>query len=274
MNSGVADKVDPLSQGRMLLCSSTCLFTFVRSKELQFSHFDYVTNFQFSKKLYQRHVPLVPMATANYASQFSQIKRAESENSLVPKSDGRKSPPPPAFQPPLKDASVHLLSIFFIPLRETANLMQSTTETSQMAFVPSSVSFRRPRHNAHTSVRPEQQARTPTRTSRSCICATAAHSSPTSSSEDEDVGSHAANADAEEKFRPHGNVGRGENGDGEDSSTLPLEMVDGYLDNAKVRPKIDVDADEYMLMWKLRKMLHEDDFKRIFDTKSRRIGDL
>lgn len=54
---------------------------------------------------------------------------------------------------------------------------------------------------------------------------------------------------------------------------VPLELVDGYLDNAKVRPKIDIDADEYMLMWKLRRMLHEDDFNKIFDQNSRRIGE-
>lgn len=55
---------------------------------------------------------------------------------------------------------------------------------------------------------------------------------------------------------------------------IPVEEVEGYLENAKVRPKIDIDADEYMLMWKLRKMLHEDDFNRIFDQKSRRIGEI
>jgi len=46
------------------------------------------------------------------------------------------------------------------------------------------------------------------------------------------------------------------------------------LDNANVRPRIDMDADEAVLLMKLRRMLHEDDFKRIFDAKNRRIGEL
>lgn len=85
------------------------------------------------------------------------------------------------------------------------------------------------------------------------------------------------NDDADDtNFRPHvphvpvsDDCGDGTNTDG----FLPVELVEGYLDNAKVRPKIDLDADEYMLMWKLRKMLHEDDFKKIFDSRSRWIGE-
>lgn len=72
-------------------------------------------------------------------------------------------------------------------------------------------------------------------------------------------------------FRPHGGL-RDDVGDNAEDF-LPIDLVDGYLDNAKVRPKIDIDADEYMLMWKLRKMLHEDDFNKIFDKKSRIIGE-
>lgn len=59
----------------------------------------------------------------------------------------------------------------------------------------------------------------------------------------------------------------------DEEEDVPLELIDGVLDNARIRPKIDLDANEYMLMWKLRRMLHEDDFKRIFDQKNRRIGD-
>lgn len=87
--------------------------------------------------------------------------------------------------------------------------------------------------------------------------------------------SESSSADNDEiEFRPHAPAGD-DSDEGVDSDHfLPVELVDGYLDNAKVRPKIDIDADEYMLMWKLRKMLHEDDFKKIFDPKSRRIGEL
>lgn len=57
----------------------------------------------------------------------------------------------------------------------------------------------------------------------------------------------------------------------EENGFLPMELVEGHLDNVRVGPKFDIDADEYMLMWKLRKMLHEDDFKKIFD--GRRVGE-
>lgn len=60
----------------------------------------------------------------------------------------------------------------------------------------------------------------------------------------------------------------------EEEEEIRLELVDGYLENAKVRPRIDMDANEYMMLWKLRTMLHADDFKRIFDEKSRRIGEI
>lgn len=75
----------------------------------------------------------------------------------------------------------------------------------------------------------------------------------------------------ESVFRPHG--GAGDDAGKTARDFLPVDLVGGYLDNAKVRPKIDIDADEYMLMWKLRKMLHEDDFNKIFDKKSFRIGE-
>ena len=64
------------------------------------------------------------------------------------------------------------------------------------------------------------------------------------------------------------------NRDEDDLDDLPIELVDGHLDNMAVRPKIDVDADETLLMIKLRRMLHKDDFDRIFDSRDRRIGEL
>lgn len=61
--------------------------------------------------------------------------------------------------------------------------------------------------------------------------------------------------------------------DGEVPAEIDIELVDGFFENAKVRPRIDLDADEYMLMWKLRRLLHEDDFERIFSPKNPRIGE-
>lgn len=59
-----------------------------------------------------------------------------------------------------------------------------------------------------------------------------------------------------------------------EKEVMRLEDAEGHLDNANVRPKIDLDADETVLLIKLRRMLHEDDFKRIFDSKNRKIGEL
>ena len=81
----------------------------------------------------------------------------------------------------------------------------------------------------------------------------------------------AADAADDAPFRPH--AGTGDDVTEEAGEEVPLDLVGGYLDNAKVRPKIDIDADDYMLMWRLRTMLHKDDFKRIFDKKSYRIGE-
>lgn len=75
----------------------------------------------------------------------------------------------------------------------------------------------------------------------------------------------------ERDFRPHGNLGDDIE---ETPSDIPLELSEGYLENTDIRPKIDIDADEDMLMWRLRRMLHKDDFKRIFDSRNSRIGEL
>lgn len=55
---------------------------------------------------------------------------------------------------------------------------------------------------------------------------------------------------------------------------MDLDVVLGHLDNAPVKPSLDMEADETILMIKLRRMLSEEDFKRIFDVKDRRIGEL
>lgn len=59
----------------------------------------------------------------------------------------------------------------------------------------------------------------------------------------------------------------------EDTPTdIPVELAEGYLQEGGVRPKLDLDADEVMLMWKVRRMLHEEDYKRIFENP--RVGEL
>eukprot|EP00171_Calliarthron_tuberculosum_P019166 IDg19166t1 len=63
-------------------------------------------------------------------------------------------------------------------------------------------------------------------------------------------------------------------GDGRDNEEVKLELVEGYLENAQVKPRLDIDADERMLMIRLRRSLHKDDFDRIFNKRDRRIGDL
>lgn len=53
---------------------------------------------------------------------------------------------------------------------------------------------------------------------------------------------------------------------------LPLELVEGLLPDEASRPKFDLDVDESMLMWKVRRMLHEEDYKKIFDNP--RVGEV
>lgn len=148
----------------------------------------------------------------------------------------------------------------------TANRDSRQYLPAAMAFVcaASAPSLRRPRQVATDSsctLQPSARLRTrPARRARwTCRAENAAAAANDQEQEQED--------DAD-KFRPHG--GTGDDVKEEAGDYFPVDLVEGYLDNAKVRPKIDIDADEYMLMWKLRKMLHEDDFKKIFDN--RRIG--
>lgn len=63
--------------------------------------------------------------------------------------------------------------------------------------------------------------------------------------------------------------------DNDDEFTMddvPIELVEGLLGDDASRPKFDLDVDESMLMWKVRRMLHKDDYKKIFDSP--RIGEL
>lgn len=53
---------------------------------------------------------------------------------------------------------------------------------------------------------------------------------------------------------------------------VPLELVEGLLPDEASRPKFDLDVDESMLMWKVRRMLHEEDYKKIFDNP--RVGEV
>lgn len=48
---------------------------------------------------------------------------------------------------------------------------------------------------------------------------------------------------------------------------IPLELAEGFL-TEDVKPRFDMDADETMLMWKFRRMLHGDDYKRIFEKRN------
>lgn len=46
---------------------------------------------------------------------------------------------------------------------------------------------------------------------------------------------------------------------------IPVELAEGFVDSDVTRPRFDLDTDETLLMWKLRRSLHEDDYKRIFE---------
>lgn len=58
------------------------------------------------------------------------------------------------------------------------------------------------------------------------------------------------------------------------NDNIPVELADAFLDEIKSKPKLDLEVNEYLMLIKLRRMLHEDDFKRIFDSTQRRIGDI
>lgn len=62
--------------------------------------------------------------------------------------------------------------------------------------------------------------------------------------------------------------------DEEDDDDVSIEDVGGLVDNANVRPMLDVNVDEGLLMYRLRKELGAEDFNRIFNPKDRRIGEV
>lgn len=71
-----------------------------------------------------------------------------------------------------------------------------------------------------------------------------------------------------EDWRPH--TVNGEDVQEDVPEEFPLELAEGYLDDECGRPRFDLDADEKMLVFKLQRALHKDDYKRIFDNP--RVG--
>jgi hypothetical protein len=57
------------------------------------------------------------------------------------------------------------------------------------------------------------------------------------------------------------------------SEEIDIDMVDGLMENKNVRPMLDLDIDDSLLLQRLRMSMHKDDFNRIFNPKDRRIGD-
>jgi hypothetical protein len=57
------------------------------------------------------------------------------------------------------------------------------------------------------------------------------------------------------------------------SEEIDIDMVDGLMENKNVRPMLDLDVDDGLLLQRLRMAMHKDDFNRIFNPKDRRIGD-
>jgi hypothetical protein len=55
---------------------------------------------------------------------------------------------------------------------------------------------------------------------------------------------------------------------------IDVDHVEGMMENANVRPMLDIDADERTLLLRLRMSLHPDDYKRIFNQNDRRIGEV
>lgn len=78
--------------------------------------------------------------------------------------------------------------------------------------------------------------------------------------------------ESEEKSYVHPeNSGRASEGE-QAVDELPLELVEGLLPDGASRPKFDLDVDESMLMWKVRRMLHDEDYKKIFGNP--RVGEV
>lgn len=68
---------------------------------------------------------------------------------------------------------------------------------------------------------------------------------------------------AGEDWRPHTVSGK----DVQDKAPeeIPVELADGYVEDEGGQVRFDLDADESRMLIKLRRSLHEDDYKKIFD---------
>lgn len=74
-----------------------------------------------------------------------------------------------------------------------------------------------------------------------------------------------------DKWRPHSILNNDKSID-EFTDQIPVELVEGYVENDVTRSRFDLDADESMIMLRLRRSLHQDDAKRIFDNPG--VGDM
>lgn len=80
----------------------------------------------------------------------------------------------------------------------------------------------------------------------------------------------ASQSQSEEVWRPHTVTGK--DSTDEMSDKVPIELAEGFLAEEGARPRFDMDADETMMLFKMRRMLHKDDFKRIFEHP--RVGEM
>lgn len=87
-------------------------------------------------------------------------------------------------------------------------------------------------------------------------------------------GSVGAGADGGEGGVGGGGGGKEGEGEGEGEGEVELDAVEGLMENEGARVRLSIDADERMMMWKLRRSLHADDFNRIFNPRDRRIGEV
>jgi hypothetical protein len=74
--------------------------------------------------------------------------------------------------------------------------------------------------------------------------------------------------------KPSGDYKDGSDGGSADGGEVDMDEVEGLMENANVRPMLDIDADERALLLRLRMSLHPDDYKRIFNQNDRRIGEV
>lgn len=68
---------------------------------------------------------------------------------------------------------------------------------------------------------------------------------------------------AGEEWRPHTVSGK----DVQDKAPeeIPVELADGYVEDEGGQVRFDLNADESRMLIKLRRSLHDDDYKKIFD---------